>query len=83
MSKNINGMIIVIEEEPKDTCTMCGKMDELRPYGPNFSRVCYDCAMKDEVGTEIRMGQMLFGDKKPMSEDEAKRLILAGKAMDN
>src|SRR4030095_6267735 len=27
-------------------CEMCGKQDELRPYGPNNENICFDCAMK-------------------------------------
>ena len=29
-------------------CELCGKFDELRPYGPNGESVCFDCGMKDE-----------------------------------
>jgi hypothetical protein len=32
-------------------CQMCGKPDELRPYGPNDENICFDCAMKDEETT--------------------------------
>jgi hypothetical protein len=30
-------------------CEMCGKKEELRPYGPGGKNVCFDCAMKDEA----------------------------------
>ena len=33
-------------------CTICNKEDELRPYGPNGSMICFDCAMKPERKTE-------------------------------
>ena len=55
------GNLVIIAPEPDDKCSDCGKMDELRPYGPNFARVCYDCAMKDEKGTTERMNLLLFG----------------------
>jgi hypothetical protein len=42
------GGIVFIEEEPDGKCELCGKIDELRPYGPGGKRVCFDCAMKDE-----------------------------------
>lgn len=29
-------------------CEMCGKEEELRPYGPGGKNVCFDCAMKDK-----------------------------------
>ena len=30
-------------------CELCGKVEELRPYGPGGKNVCFDCAMKDEA----------------------------------
>jgi len=33
-----------IAQEPDDTCEMCGQVDELRPYGPNYERICFECA---------------------------------------
>jgi hypothetical protein len=29
-------------------CELCGKVEELRPYGPNGESVCFACGMKDE-----------------------------------
>jgi len=40
-------------------CEDCGKVDELRPYGPNNSNVCFDCMMKDEAGAKKRMQQLM------------------------
>ena len=36
-----------IAAEPDARCELCGKIDELRPYGPKGERVCFDCGMKD------------------------------------
>ena len=44
-------------------CEMCGKTDELRPYGPNHSNVCYDCAMKDEATAKKMFYEMLDGEQ--------------------
>lgn len=52
-----------IAEEPEGTCEMCGKVDELRPYGPNYERICFDCGMKNEELSMKRMGEYIFGDK--------------------
>ncbi len=62
MSKNING-IPIIAVEPDGRCEMCGKIDELRPYGPNGERICFDCGMKDEKTTMRRMDKVLFGEE--------------------
>lgn len=64
MSKRI-GNVAVICAEPPAKCEECGKKAALRPYGKGGKRICYDCAMKDEKGTEQRMGQVLFGDEPP------------------
>ena len=61
MSKRIGNMIIIAPEESQQ-CDLCGKIDELRPYGPKGEKICYECGMKDEEGTDKRMGQILFGD---------------------
>uniref|UniRef100_A0A6H1ZYA0 Uncharacterized protein n=1 Tax=viral metagenome TaxID=1070528 RepID=A0A6H1ZYA0_9ZZZZ len=55
--------VIIIETEPDDKCELCGKIDELRPYGPNGERICFDCGMKDEKTTAKRFGHILFGDE--------------------
>ncbi len=61
MSKRI-GNVAVICPEPDGKCELCGKVDELRPYGPKGERICYDCAMKDEPTTERQMKRVLFGE---------------------
>jgi hypothetical protein len=43
------GNILVICEESDGLCAFCGRLEELRPYGPNNERICFDCAMKDEA----------------------------------
>ena len=52
----------VIYEEPPQRCENCGIIAETRPYGLNHEEICFDCAMKDEALTEIRMKQLLFGE---------------------
>lgn len=37
-----------IEAQNPQQCDLCGKVAELRPYGPNGECVCFDCAMQDE-----------------------------------
>lgn len=54
--------VIVIAVTPPATCDLCGKHDELRPYGPNGENICYDCGLKDPAMTEKRLGHVLFGD---------------------
>ena len=62
MSKRV-GNVIVICKEPEAKCEFCGKIAELRPYGPNGERICFECGMKDPETTEKMMGKYLFGDK--------------------
>lgn len=38
-------------------CELCGKKDELRPYGPGGKNVCFDCAMKDEKEAKRQFGK--------------------------
>ena len=54
--------VIVIEPTPPAKCDLCGKHDELRPYGPNGENICYGCGMKDPAMTTRRMEHVLFGE---------------------
>ena len=62
MSRNIEGIPIIYAENPQQ-CDFCGKIDELRPYGPKGECICFDCGMKDEVTTKKMVKKMLLGDK--------------------
>lgn len=72
MSTKIGPITIIYEEKPQQ-CDDCGEIKELRPYGPDYSMVCFDCAMKDPVGAEIRMALKLFGDV--ITEEEARERL--------
>ena len=54
--------VLVIEQTKAAKCDFCGKLDELRPYGPMGENICFDCAMKDKAGTQKRFGQMMLGE---------------------
>lgn len=58
MTKRV-GDIIFIEQEKPQQCDDCGKVDELRPYGPNGSKICVECGEKDPQGTLARMHKHL------------------------
>lgn len=58
MTQVVNGML-VIEQEPDGTCELCGKVDELRPYGPHGENICFSCGMKDEASTKRMFAQRL------------------------
>lgn len=53
----------IIQEESPQACTMCGVIDECRPYGPNDEELCFDCAMKDPETTERKMASYIFGEQ--------------------
>lgn len=52
-----------IQEEPLAACEMCGTIDELRPYGPNGERICFDCGMKDEGTTLKQFAKYVLGEE--------------------
>ena len=37
----------VIEATPPDKCERCGKVEKLRPYGPDNENICLKCGMKE------------------------------------
>ena len=60
MTKRIGRALIVEQEEPQQ-CDACGKIAELRPYGPRGSMVCFSCAMKDEETMKVQFQKRLDG----------------------
>lgn len=60
MSQRI-GNIAIIAVEEDSICELCGKADELRPYGSKGERICFSCGQKDEKSTERKMKEVLFG----------------------
>jgi phage/plasmid primase-like uncharacterized protein len=60
--KNINGKIVFSIEKQKDQkCELCGKIEELRPYGKNGENICFDCGMLDPTTTERRFNAKIVG----------------------
>lgn len=55
------GDVLHIAEEAAAECELCGKMAELRPYGPKKESVCFDCGMKDKKAAERAMAERLDG----------------------
>ena len=62
MTKRV-GDVIIIESTAAAVCDLCGKTDELRPYGPNGEDICFDCGMKDEKTTTKQMNKLLFDEE--------------------
>jgi hypothetical protein len=60
VSRRIGDTFIVEPEKPQQ-CDGCGRIEELRPYGPGGSMVCFDCGMKDAAATEARFEARLDG----------------------
>lgn len=48
MTRRIGKNAILLEKERPQQCDLCGKIAELRPYGPNGECVCFGCGMKNE-----------------------------------
>jgi len=56
-------MIILYAENPQQ-CDLCGKIAELRPYGPEGECVCFSCGMKDKEAAQRAFAKQLqAGDK--------------------
>ena len=53
----------VIENEPIESCELCGEKAELRPYGPKGERICFKCGMKDEKAAGRQFDRVVLGKK--------------------
>jgi hypothetical protein len=54
-------LVIIGEPQEDKPCAFCGKVDELRPYGPNDEWICFDCAMKDEATAAKKFRAIIEG----------------------
>lgn len=50
---------LLIEVEPPAKCELCGKVAELRPYGPGGKRICFRCMKLDEPGAMNRLARLM------------------------
>jgi hypothetical protein len=58
MTGIIDKLAAIYQENPQQ-CDLCGKIAELRPYGPNGEAICFECGMKDEATTQQQFVQVL------------------------
>ena len=56
--------IVIIEQEPDAACEICGKIAELRPYGPNREKICFECGNEDPDMTARRFVGDVLGIKR-------------------
>lgn len=54
---------VIFEVEPDSECEFCHAVAELRPYGPNRERICYECGMKDEEATRTVFLRDILGSE--------------------
>ncbi len=47
-----NHPVMLTEALTAQQCDQCGKIDELRPYGPNNSLICWPCGQLDAQDAE-------------------------------
>ena len=57
----MSGLGFIAEDKFHEACELCGKVAELRPYGPNGEDVCFPCGMKDEEAAKRAMNKLVFG----------------------
>jgi hypothetical protein len=55
------GDVVIVGATPPGTCELCGKMAELRPYGPKGEEICFACGQLDLKATQAAMIKRLFG----------------------
>lgn len=53
------GKVLIIEAEAPQQCDLCGRIAELRPYGPRGEMVCFRCGMLDEAAALERFTKRL------------------------
>ena len=64
MSEKIGKAFVIAQEKPQE-CDLCGKIDELRPYGAHGECICFECGMKDEATTSRMIEQRMDAEGEP------------------
>lgn len=54
------GNCVVIGAEPEGQCEVCYAVAELRPYGPNRKRICWQCMEKSLLRGTARFHMVLW-----------------------
>ena len=52
-----------IFKRPNSQCDLCGKVAEVRPYGPKGEYVCFPCGMKNEEATKRAFRKKMMWDE--------------------
>ena len=55
---------IIYAERPQQ-CDLCGKVAELRPYGPHGECVCFECGMKNEAAARQAFRKRMRPNEEP------------------
>lgn len=58
----MSGQGFIAPERPQQ-CDLCGKIAELRPYGPHGEMVCFECGMKDEAAAKRAFTKHVLGEE--------------------
>lgn len=69
----MNKIVIFGDDFKEEPCEYCGKMEELRPYGKNGAKICFDCAMKPEnkATTEAMFEKVLTGESEMPQKEQS------------
>lgn len=65
--------IIIDGDSTPEPCEYCGNVEELRPYGKNGAKICFDCGMKPENirTSEAAFEAILSGDSEKPSKHQS------------
>lgn len=58
----MGGSVAVTEVGDSSKCNLCGRVAELRPYGPRGENICFTCGMNAKTTTERQMKRVLFNE---------------------
>ncbi len=59
-SLSLEGQVATVLAAPTSgSCSLCGRVEELRPYGSNGEHICCECGRLDPKTTEQRMAERL------------------------
>jgi hypothetical protein len=72
----VSGKGFIAADEFHEACELCGKVEELRPYGHNGEDICFACGMQDNKSAEKAAVRLLgISEGKPTDYPVDAKLI--------
>lgn len=73
------GATVYLDPEKPAPCELCGTIAELRPYGPNGEKICFNCGNKHPEAVERGITKLHEGATRCVDLRTGRQMVLSPK----